>query len=485
MRDVCLVVFVLFVACKAFPTAAECGDGGRCPDGSVCSAGECIASDSVDGALASDANGDIEVDAAVPVIDRCGFEFAESDRCGACIADNCCNWAARCLNEAACEQLVSCVGHCGQHPDLPGCFRGCAPTGATVEDSPNLVGTVLCTQQNCADQCGTCGIASLGVGGTCRECLRNHPVVCNAYRDCSADLGCGEAALCGAACKSPDCVMRCANPMVVVGTQPMLIGDILEDHCASACDSGTNWDCIDQYSWAGSDTGRTVQIVIRIVTRPDSGPDSEAVGNLRVRACERSDRTCEDYKFDTVSLASGEASGQLDMDLSGHGFEGYFLVGDPTNPAPAFMPIILMPGRPLVDDTELGVVMTTIDQVSGRADIADITFDPSRAHLRGTMHDCTARHAPNMKVSLVVSDTRHQTIYHVRGIPDASAQHTDQSGNFNVLNIDPGHRNSRTQYGHLTASFSGTESTAGEEQVLLRAGHITHVLMFPRSSTPD
>lgn len=179
--------------------------------------------------------------------------------------------------------------------------------------------------------------------------------------------------------------------------------------------------------------------------------------DMLVRVCRNIDPACDTPVSEQVTDANGSAPVTLPASFSGY----LELVHPP------YMPQLQVLPRNLQEGSELSVVVSPSDVISGLAQFLGAELDPNRGHIYLNMLDCNGR-ASGVRVSstAVASDT--VTYYVLDGLPSGGLTATSsKDGAAGFLNYPTGNT-------AISVASERTGQEIGKISLVVRAGFITY-----------
>jgi hypothetical protein len=384
----------------------------------------------------------------------CGLPYGAT-ACASCINAHCCSESSTCAGDADCAPFFQCTGGCTV--DDWTCRAQC-----WTDHRPGQTKTVgllhACEAESCADECGfACGNGALfappDAAASCTQCLTTNRS-CPAQRACTSSVECAGAELCFGGCfGTVDC--RC-TPSTDGGVALYSTAGNTFGSCGAACGVGINWSCLGHVAWPATRlTGST--FTVQALDANTYG----GVSGLDVSTCYAGSDCSAPYAGGGPTDSSGTVTFEVapGAQNSGHGLEdtNYLQVTSKTG---AVVPALDFWGFPVSQATFMiwksdstGVVLFYVSDC-----------DPVLARSAG------------VQVSFVPSDLSVSEYYAQNGNPNLMAKETD--GAFNprpaggLINVQPGTVT-------LTATVRAIGKAFSTATVLVRAGTITYVHLFP------
>jgi len=338
---------------------------------------------------------------------------------------NCCTEASACQVDSSCNTAFDCLARCA---DDGACRARCAQF-YNRDDALLQVNT--CREKSCSTECGlSCGGFGYSVPG-CDSCIRS--TCCDLATACARNDDCQRLDLCQTNCLagstscSADCEAQFPNGTNAYG--PWL--DCVQNACASSCQSGGNWACLDgSVLWPKPRTLGPLTFSVTVADLQTEKPYAHA----HVRACAKIDVECSS----PLDESDTDATGLVSLTVpTGSGFEGYLEItgGDNGNgkdnmPSPIY-PAMWYPVPPVIAQGWRGRI-----QFISQADLpllalfTTVDIDPTRGHFAANAVDCNFTIAGGVSFSADSieadpGDKAIKTFYFVGGLPNIHAAATE------------------------------------------------------------
>lgn len=419
----------------------------------------------------SDGSSDVEASS-------CSIETVGNEACGTCLTTSCCSAVGACAADAACKQSLECLMACAAGDE--GCRAAC---GAGF--GPLLAEALACRAKSCAVPCKVdCGeifgVAYPGLAEAgCSACVRKE--ACVELTECAQDAACIRHLACAdRVCPLLDrsCITKCrfeagkSAAADVVWTR-------VASQCGAECRIGTNWDCVNQYSWSVGTLG-PVALDVSFVRATTNAPISGA----EVRVCNNSDFQCANPMSKATTDANGHAHFDGALSLPGPVMNQYLDLklddavdaGAAGPPMPTLMFVFPPVAGPIYGSASYTPSVTTIvmqNEWELVANAVKATLDPALGHVAALIHDCSGGWGSGLVIEASPMNAKTKTYYSKDGVPSADGTATDRSGGCAVVNLDPGPVT-------LTARLASTNAIVADATVVARAGWLTAALMAPR-----
>lgn len=401
--------------------------------------------------------------------DQCALDFANGDSCGRCLETECCEVGAACAAHPVCRDTLACMGECRAEDAAEGCLSQCGSQMGPVDDEA-VAAMMACMGQRCLPVCGTCGPQAGGLDDRCLACVEEAPDACDGLRECSADIDCASVLLCASTCRNPACLISCGRRDAAASGQIAAFTAPMASTCGPACGFGRTWRCVDDFSWPGADTDAPIRVKLTVI----SGTSASPLAAARVRVCSAVDPKCEMPVVEGTTDASGVVV--VELAVGPRGFGGTFLVGDSADEI--WMPIILDPGRRLTENTGLTAVVAERAHLAILASALGSSIDPARAHLALFVFDCGLQPGAGVQFAVEPNLDDSRPIYIHADITDPRSTETDAVGQAVMVNIDLDGRDPSVVI--VSGTVEGRQAPVAERQTILRAGHVTEVVLLPK-----
>jgi hypothetical protein len=361
-----------------------------------------------------------------PVAGECGALQHSSASCASCMDHSCCAQARACGSDPACQEASACLAACIDD----GCRAQCAVFYSLPD---TLVALRSCRAQQCAAPCGSsCGEFASAVPG-CQACLDSS--CCSEGTACASDTSCAELNLCVSNCFGPaSCPANCQSTFPLGTTD---FGTFLgcTNECATACQPGQSWACLDSpIRWPKPSGVGTITFSVTFV---DFSAEAPYVG-ATVKACDKLDYACATPLAQSTTDTTGLVGVTVPAGLAG--FDGYLDVsggndGDAGSDAPAF-PALWYPVPFIVADGWRGKTeIPSTNELYALTQATGVTLDPTRGHFGLNAVDCAFTSAAGVSYSVDIADSKTVGYYFIGGVPVTTATATDQSGVGAFLNL--------------------------------------------------
>lgn len=248
-------------------------------------------------------------------------------------------------------------------------------------------------------------------------------------------------------------------------------GDASADAGDAAVDAGpptADWACLEGVDpiEPAVETVSVTLVVVDLAGAP--------VADVTVRACGRADDDCATPLGTATSDMNGLAT-IADLDTGDAGFDGYFELT-----ADGFQDGIAIANPPVTESNDASTPRITTFLDSGTfltfAGAVGATPDGERGHIAMAARDCGGDTTPDDGAVFRATglDDASVGFYLIDGVPDATAEETDASGQGGFINVLPGRRGVRVDQ---SISYVG-----GLDDVLVRAGWLTTLAVPPSPS---
>ncbi|MDP9152064.1 MAG: hypothetical protein M3O36_19240 [Myxococcota bacterium] len=405
-------------------------------------------------------------EASVPGEGLCGKLLHSSPSCASCMDSSCCAEARACAADPACQEASTCLAGCSD----AACQARCQGFYALPD---TLIALRSCRLRQCATACGsTCGEAASGAIG-CQACEQSK--CCALESACATNNACAALALCRANCFGATTCPTDCEARFPQGTADFTRLFACTDQCASACQPGQSWACLDgPILWPKPKGSGSITFSVTFV---DFNNERPFVGST-VKACDKLDIACAKPIAQSTSDATGTVTLTVPAGLSG--FDGYLDVTggkmDGTG-SPAF-PSIWYPIPFVVADGWRGRTTTpSADEFPQLAAATGTTLDPTRGHFAANATDCLYTPAALVSYSADAADARTQSFYLVGGVPATTSRATDQSGVGGFINL-PTVAPARLVVIKAISGAAGGKSM-GAFTFIIRPGSVTLTSQFP------
>lgn len=367
---------------------------------------------------------------------------------------------------------MDCVAGCPDgHAGAP-CQHTCIHDHREAALGAPAVALSACFTSGCAAECGPCGPPAASITEACGVCMETSGAACEDAAGCAGDPGCLAFALCLAGCEDPACGFACLVDAPEYAKTWSGIRVDAFDFCSEACELGTRWECLGDYTWKAHDPSKVVPVDLALV----DALSAEPAAGLHVEVCEPNDILCE---APAVEGDTGE-DGTLHFDLSvssTKGFQGHFRISGKLGDAEV-MPYLyhLQGGSRTSVFATLGVMSrATLDLLVGASGLGEI--QEGRGYLIAQASDCQLFPAAGLEFTMTGAEGMGP-IYFQDGFPDAEATTTDVSGiaTWGHMEVGP----TGTILVDVSARFPGAEEDLVADKVLVRADHLTNYLLVPR-----
>lgn len=400
------------------------------------------------------------------VAGQCGELLHSSASCASCMDQSCCAEARACAGDAACREASDCLASCADAT----CRAQCAAF-YTLPDS--LIALRACRVRACAAPCeSSCGEFASALPA-CQAC--EEASCCSQGTTCATDTTCAALSLCVSNCFGAASCPTACETKYSQGATDYGAWFNCTDQCASVCQPGQSWSCLDSpIIWPKPTAVGNVTFSVTFVNFTSEQPFVGAT----VKACNKLDFSCATPLDRATSDATGLVS--LTVPTGTSGFDGYLDVTGGSvggTGAPAF-PAIWYPVPFVVADGWRGrTLLLSADEVVALTMATGTVPDPTRGHVALNAADCVF--GPAAGVSFLVDSADQETVsyYLVGGVPVTTATATDQSGIGTFLNLPT------TAPARLTVvrAFSGTAGgkSMGSLTFIVRPGTVTTSSSFP------
>lgn len=400
---------------------------------------------------------------------RSAFEHA-AEACAICAAGSCDEALLACGKDELCGPLYACVAACP--PDAALCRGACEAAAPVGSAGAAYAALDTCRREACFDGCVGLGGFFVEPSAACDACMLD---------ECAGELEtCLRSGLSGgptaAECErvtrclyaspaDPEIRPRCLSSLDLKDSIPLR--QCWRDRCATACEYGERWGCVDSFDWLAPEAP-TVTHDVRIIDLSTQGP----VEGVRVDACGTPDcATC------SAPLASEttDANGRAQLQIPG-GFLGCYHLdaGEP------FYPSVVQRTQPQSRSytDPAGWELVRQDLASFVRDVVGLAEQPGTGHIFGRAHDCAYGHARG-KVRVRGTSVSGERLPQVFVASNAGRGITESDeplrGTFYLLNVPPG--------GTLVEIVhTETEEILASATVVVLEGHmhVLHILPTPR-----
>jgi hypothetical protein len=395
------------------------------------------------------------------VTGQCGMLRHPSESCAACMDQSCCAEARNCSTDLACQEASDCLVSCTD----AACRARC---GVFYSLPDSLVDLRSCRIRECATACGSsCGEFATSVSA-CQACRQAN--CCSQGSTCASNKGCAALDLCRSTCLSSTCSTDCE------AKHPEGIGDFsawfaCTDQCASSCQPGQSWECLDRpIIWPKPKGAGNITFSVTFV---DFASERPFVGTL-VKACAKLDFPCAAPHSQATTDIDGIVTLRVPVGLVG--FDGYLDIrgGKIDGTGSTSFPALLYPLPFIIADGWRGRnQILSEEEFAGFAVATGTTLDPTRGHFAANAADCAFGPAAGVSFLVDSADQRTQSFYLVGGVPGTTALATDQSAIGGFINLPAKLA--------LVRAFSAPANgkSMGSITFIVRAGALTTTSSFP------
>jgi len=378
----------------------------------------------------------------------------------------CCAETRACAADPACQEAALCLSECSDAT----CEARC---GSFYTESDTLLALRSCRVKNCATPCSTgCGEFASAVP-SCETCREN--ACCSLGAACAVNPECEALDRCIANCFSAQsCPTACyaAHP---AGTNDYAAWHTCTDRCASVCQVGQDWMCLDSVmAWPKPKAVAGIDFSATFVSFTSETPFAGAM----VKACDKFDFSCATPLVLGKTDSTGLVELMLPVGLSG--FDGYLeITGGKTGATGgAIYPSIWYPEPFLIADGWQGRnTMLSVDELNALAGATGTAVDSTRGAVAVKAVDCNFDPAAHVSFSVDIADSKSLRFYIVGGAPDPSATESDQSGISAFVNLPAAPSGTLTV---IKATVNGAVNrTTGRLSVIVRPGTLTVPRLFP------
>jgi hypothetical protein len=421
--------------------------------------------ESTEGASGSDAGK--APDSAALGEGQCGELVHASVSCASCMDQSCCAEARACAGDPACQEASECLASCTD----AGCRARCGVFYALPE---TLIALRSCRVQKCETACGSsCGEYASGIPA-CQAC--REASCCSQGATCAKNTTCAALDLCRSNCfLATSCPTDCESKYPQ-GATDFSAWFSCTDQCASACQTGQSWQCLDSpIIWpkpkgVGSLTF-SITFVDFILERPFVGAS--------VKACDKLDFPCATPLANGLTDGSGLVALTVPAGLAG--FDGYLDVsgGKVDGTGSSTFPALWYPIPFVVSDGWRGrSQIPSADEFPLLASAAGATLDPARGHFAANAVDCAFGASAHVSFVADSADTNTQGYYLVSGVPVATANETDQSGIGGFINLPTG-PTARLAVIQAFSGAAGAKKSMGSFTFIIRPATVTTTSTYP------
>ncbi len=427
-----------------------------------------------------------------PTSTACGLPWGTST-CASCVNTWCCPASTACAQDPACSPSFQCLGACklGDWPCRTQCQIDHPASGAG--ELPSLV---TCNATHCANECGlTCGAlplaASADAAVACQGCFEMDTNRCASALACTSSADCVGWLQCQAPGTTPDVRRVCddrfgladagvpgtASPVAVL---PPEIAAPLQTltgggPCKGPCAIGGEWTCVDRTVWPSPTLGG-----ITLETQVVDSMGQKPVSGVEVSICRFGDPNClsplnsahvysDANGLVTVRIPPGSTADQaVDAD-------SYAQLTSPTTfPALYFFGYPVSEPRAPIGEPYAFVILTSNPQPG---------WDPSLGLLNALAIDCAGGAGYGVQFAIDLPDASGVIPYYFddNNKVDTTLKATTPGGapyGGGFVNVPPGTVT-------ITATPIALGKPSSHAQVLIRAGTLTQVFLFPGMHAPQ
>jgi hypothetical protein len=397
---------------------------------------------------------------------QCGQLASTSASCASCMDQDCCAESKACAADPACVEASGCLAGCSD--------ADCRARCSVFYSLPDtLIALRSCRVRRCSSPCdATCGEAA-SANAACQACLQTS--CCDPATACASNVSCAGLQLCRSNCfVASSCPADCESKFPEGTTD---FGKLLscDDSCASACQPGLAWQCLDgPILWPKPKNVGNINFSVTFV---DFSSERPFVG-VTVKACSKLDFSCATPLATSSSDGTGLVALTVPAGLAG--FDGYLDVsgGKIDGSGSAAYPALWYPVPFVVADGWRGrTQLLSADEFPALAEVTGTALDPTRGHFGANALDCAFGPASGVSFSADAADAKTQSYYLVGGVPVGSATSTDQSGLGGFINL-PTNGPARLVVVRAVSSAAGGK-TMGMLTFVVRPGTLTAMSTFP------
>jgi hypothetical protein len=405
--------------------------------------------------------------------EACGLPHGPG--CAACVQDRCCAESRACAGKPECASYATCLTDCAGDA---ACRARCS-LDHSLSSEPESSSLRACLVASCGSACGvSCGaLADLTAppesAVACEKCIDNG--LCAEDALLASDPHFSLYFRCSRACRTPDCQLACEPYAFGDAAPPQIAPDGGSDaaaapsggDCRRACASGEDWTCAGHLPWPAATTDASV------LTTTLFGDEPAAFAGVRLTACTALD--CSPPRPTTVVDEAGVASFTVPLlpGQQGPGLAEYLHLTVPNDDGGdgTFIPLASYWGFPLSQARHrygsLALHRSTVKNI-----LASVHEDPNRTdrgHITLFIYDCQSQPARHVRVA----SSSGKVFYYVNGnAPAEGATETSDVGLASIANVEPG-------FVHLTVTPTSRNAPTHDYSVVVRAGELTMVNMFP------
>jgi hypothetical protein len=368
----------------------------------------------------------------------CGLSYG-TPTCASCASARCCSESIACAADRTCAPYESCLGDCKGDPK---CRTQCAidhPVGTATDVSALSV----CLANKCEDECElSCGaLAGWQVepdaASACQACIAAN--ACSVVRDCARSIDCDATNRCILACPTLDCKEACETQHGLTidygdqfdaGTAPWpALQKVATGVCASACNTGGYWECVNKVSWPAP---KTATSTIHFWFKDEVS--GSGVPGTTVSVCSSTDVDCNSAVVTGMTNDAGEvllSFANRGVFSNGLGLTGYLKTAPSMNelPGPVFW------GFPLSESDFFAFGTGVTPQLFQQAIMnANITLDANRSALNGVVFDCLGNYASGVNLTVDTADEETVAI----NLSGNRTVTTDSTGILSFFNVPTG-----------------------------------------------
>ncbi len=335
----------------------------------------------------------------------------------------------------------------------------------------------VCLASSCEAECGlTCG-ALAGwkpppVADSCQACYSKN--ACAKVRACATSINCDATFRCQMACVTFDCNDSCvlshgfdpawsyepdASDSVAVAFAKVTSAD-----CATACDSGGDWECAGKVSWPAA---QSATVAFHMTVKDYVSGMTET--GVNISACAFGDEACVGPLVEATTNAAGDALLMVPNATNNAGASLLGVNGFLQITSASTVPDYYYWGFPLsAPDLFLYGEVITPDELQEQWNVVKFTPDPSRGTVSVAVYDCAFIGAAGVQVTLSTADGETRSF-------DTTGEERTTTGANGILtfgNVPAGAL-------QIIATPTALKTPSSKIDATVRVGTVTQVIAFP------